>query len=225
MTTREKIRKIYDLLEGAFGPQNWWPAETPFEVIVGAVLTQNTNWTNVEKAIAALKERDLLTCEKLHAMPADELAEVIRPAGYYNIKARRLKNLLALLHDDFDCDLERLFALSTPDLRERLLSVSGVGRETADSIVLYAAGKPTFVIDTYTCRVLGRHELLDASASYEEVKELFESNLPSEEKLFGEFHALLVRVGKVYCRKSARCEGCPLRVLFGDKERHSGDIW
>ena len=219
MSTREKIKRMYDLLSGAFGPQDWWPGETPFEVMVGAVLTQNTNWTNVEKAIANLKSHGLLTPEKLHELPAEELAELIRPAGYYNIKAKRLKNLLDFLFDEFDGDLDALFALAVFDLREALLSVSGIGRETCDSIILYAAEKPTFVVDAYTHRVLLRHDLIDEEADYDEIKELFESSLPAEVQLFNEFHALLVRVGKVYCKKQPACAECPLDVLFEDKSR------
>jgi endonuclease-3 related protein len=237
MTTRDRIHRMYELLEDAFGPQHWWPTSNPtafgrsrrrnappcrvqsgacdpFEVMVGAVLTQNTNWTNVEKAIANLKKRDLLNPRALHALPRDELAELIRPAGYYNLKAKRLGNLIDFLFEKFDGDLDALFALSLYDLREQLLSVSGIGRETCDSIVLYAAGKPTFVVDAYTARVLLRHDLIDESADYEEIKETFESSLPADAALFNEFHALLVRVGKLYCRKRPRCESCPLRVLF-----------
>ncbi len=224
MSTREKINRMYELLEDALGPQHWWPGETPFEVMVGAVLTQNTNWTNVEKAIANLKQRDLLTPEKLHSLPTEELAELIRPAGYYNIKAKRLKNLIDFLFDDFDGDLDALFSLGVYDLRRSLLSVSGVGRETCDSIILYAAEKPTFVVDTYTHRVLLRHDLIDESADYEEIKELFESSLPAEVQLFNEFHALLVRVGKVYCRKSPACAECPLDVMFEDKSGRPSDV-
>ena len=214
MSTRDRISRIYDLLEDAFGPQHWWPGETAFEVMVGAVLTQNTNWTNVEKAIANLKRRDLLSPRALHELPREELAELIRPAGYFNVKAKRLANLVDFVIDRADGDLDRLFARDLHDLRDDLLSVSGIGRETCDSIVLYAAGKPTFVVDTYTARVLLRHDLIDESADYDEIKETFESNLPADAPLFNEFHALLVRVGKVYCRKRPRCETCPLRVTF-----------
>ena len=214
MSTREKLNQMYELVEDAFGPQHWWPGETPFEVMVGAVLTQNTNWTNVEKAISNLKSRGLLSPEKLHELPVEELAELIRPAGYYNVKAGRLKNLIDWLFGEFDGDLERMFALSVSDLRERLLGVKGVGRETCDSIILYAAAKPTFVVDAYTCRVLLRHDLIDEDADYEEIKDVFESDLPADVRLFNEFHALLVRVGKAFCRKKPRCSECPLSVMF-----------
>ena len=247
MGTRETIRRMYDLLEAAFGPQHWWPASNPtafgrsrrqnappcrvqsgacdpFEVMVGAVLTQNTNWTNVEKAIANLKTHGLLSPRKIHELPHDELAQLIRPAGYYNVKTKRLRNLLEFLFDDFDGDLDALFALPLYDLREALLGVSGIGRETCDSIVLYAAEKPTFVVDAYTHRVMLRHDLIDTEADYDEIKELFESALPADVGLFNEFHALLVRVGKVYCRKRPGCADCPLDVLFEDKSGRPGDI-
>jgi len=223
MSTRETIQRMYELLEEAFGPQHWWPGETPFEVMVGAVLTQNTNWQNVEKAIANLKSHGLLSPEKLHALEAAELAELIRPAGYYNVKAKRLKNLIDWLFDAAEGDVARALAPGVHDLRERLLGVSGVGRETCDSIILYGAEKPTFVVDAYTHRVLLRHDLIDPSADYDEIKELFESNLPHDVQLFNEFHALFVRVGRLYCKKRPRCSQCPLDVLFEDKDRPSGD--
>lgn len=224
MTTREKLKRMYDLLEAAFGPQHWWPGETAFEVMVGAVLTQNTNWKNVEKAIGNLKSRGLLSPEKLHAMRVGEVASLIRPAGYYNVKAKRLKNLVDWLVDEFGGDVERMSAAGLAELREKLLAVRGVGRETGDSILLYAARKPTFVVDTYTYRVLLRHALIDESAEYDEIKEMFESDLPAEVELYGEFHALLVRVGKTYCRKIPRCEECPLDVTFEDGARPVRDI-
>lgn len=224
MSTREKIRRMYDLLEAAFGPQHWWPAETPFEVMVGAVLTQNTNWKNVEKAIANLKSHGLLSPEKLHGMGLAELASLIRPAGTYNVKARRLKNLVDWLMGEFGGDVERMSAAGLAELRERLLAVRGVGGETADSILLYAARKATFVVDAYTYRVLLRHGLIDESADVDGIKELFESNLPADVELFNEFHALLVRLGKTYCRKTPRCRECPLDVTFEDGAGRPGEV-
>ncbi len=214
MTTREKINRIYELLLAAYGPQHWWPGETPFEMMVGAVLTQNTNWKNVEKAIANLRSRGLLSPEALHRLRPAELAELIRPAGYYNIKAKRLGNLVRFLVEEFAGDLGAMRRLSAGELRERLLSVNGVGRETADSIALYALEKPTFVVDAYTARVMHRHGLIDETADYDEIKETFESNLPLDAKMFNEYHGLIVRVGKLHCRKRPVCEGCPLDVLF-----------
>jgi len=202
---------MYDALYLRFGPQNWWPGETPFEVMVGAVLTQNTNWKNVERAIANLKKADLLDPFAITECAPERLAEVIKPAGYYNVKARRLKNLVCVLAEDYEGDLEAFFSGDVDELRRRLASISGVGLETADSIVLYAAGKPTFVVDAYTFRIVVRHGLLFPEAGYHELKMLFEDNLPRDPQLYNEYHALLVKVGKDFCRKrSPRCDGCPL---------------
>jgi len=209
----DKLMQIYELLYERYGPQHWWPGRTRFEIIVGAILTQNTNWANVEKAIANLKSADCLTPARLHRLDTGELAELIRPAGYFNIKAGRLKNFLDWLFDNYDGSLKQLEHLNPEEMREQLLAIKGIGPETADSIVLYAYDKPVFVVDTYTCRVLGRHELIEAGADYEQVREYFESNLPTDVKLFNEYHALLVRVGKEYCRPKPRCEGCPLESL------------
>ncbi|MHC4712468.1 MAG: endonuclease III domain-containing protein [Planctomycetota bacterium] len=206
----ETLREFYDALHDRFGPQRWWPGDTPFEVMVGAVLTQNTNWKNVEKAIDNLKKANLLDPRALYAAPRERVAEVIRPAGYFNIKAARLHNLIALVVEKFGADLEALFAGGVDELREKLLAVRGIGRETADSIVLYAARKPTFVVDAYTFRLCVRHGLVFEDASYDELKSLFEDNLPADVPLFNEYHALIVRLGKEFCRKRARCGDCPL---------------
>jgi endonuclease III related protein len=209
----EKLTEIYDLLLDRFGPQHWWPGQTPFEIIVGAILTQNTNWANVEKAINNLKTANLLDPNKLNNTSYDRLAELIRPAGYYNIKAKRLKNFLDWLFETYDGDLSQLENLDADSLRQQLLSINGIGLETADSIVLYAFNKPIFVIDTYTCRVMGRHCFIEPGADYEQVRDVFESFLPSDVKLFNEFHALLVMVGKNFCKPKPKCEGCPLESL------------
>ncbi len=209
----EKLIQIYEVLYARFGPQDWWPGETTFEIIVGAILTQNTNWVNVEKAISNLKSGNCLAVDKLRNMDIGVLAELIRPAGYYNIKAKRLKNFIDHLCDNYDGGLEELGEIELGTLRESLLSVNGIGRETADSILLYAFEKPVFVVDAYTCRVIFRHELMENEADYEQVREFFEDNLPQDAKLFNEYHALLVRVGKEYCRPKARCQGCPLENL------------
>jgi endonuclease-3 related protein len=212
MTTREKIRAFYDAMLAAYGPQGWWPAETPFEVVVGAILTQNTNWKNVERAIANLKCEGLLSPAALDAVDAARLAEVIRPAGYFRIKAARLKHFIAMLMERFGGDLDALFALGTASLRETVLAVRGIGPETADSIVLYAAGKPVFVVDAYTARILARHGMIEAGeAGYEEIQDLMASALPDDVALLKEYHALLVAVGKRHCKKRApECVGCPL---------------
>jgi len=204
---------IYTALLDHFGPQQWWPGETPFEVMVGAVLTQNTNWTNVSRAIANLQEENLLSLAALANLPEAVLAEKIRPSGYYNLKARRLKNLLALISREEPAgDLDRFFSRETLILREKLLSVKGIGPETADSILLYAAQKPVFVVDAYTYRMLTRHGLIGEETDYAEMQDLFMGNLPADVKLYNEFHALIVRLGKEYCKKSRpRCQQCPLR--------------
>lgn len=206
-----RLRDLFERLRAAFGPQHWWPGETPFEVLVGAVLTQNTNWGNVERAISNLKDRGLLSLEALRALPRQELAELIRPAGYYNLKAGRLMNLLDLLSLRFGGDLEALWRLPLPQARAALLSSKGVGPETADSILLYAGNLPSFVVDAYTFRVLGRHGLAEPGLDYHGLRARFMDSLPPDPALYNEYHALLVRLGKHHCKKAApRCAGCPL---------------
>jgi endonuclease-3 related protein len=211
--TGETLMTIYDLLFTAYGPQNWWPAESQFEMMIGAILTQNTSWKNVEKAIQNLKKRDLLSVEALSDIPAPTLAEYIRPAGYFNIKAKRLKNLIALIHEKYDGDLNRLFSGDTENIRMELLSVRGIGLETADSMLLYGAGRALFVVDTYTHRILSRHNLIGEEAAYYDLQTLFMDNLPHEVELFKEFHALIVKTGKDYCRKNPLCPDCPLEQV------------
>ena len=212
MSTRSELMTIYGKLFDAYGPQHWWPAETPFEVMVGAVLTQNTNWTNVAKAIGNLKARGLLTPEGIHDLDPETLAGIIRPAGYFRVKAGRLKNLLDWLFERFDGDVDRMAATDLGALRPMLLEVRGIGRETADSILLYACEKLSFVVDAYTYRVLVRHRLLEPEADYDRVKELFQESLDADIQLYKEYHALLVRVGKLHCKPTARCAGCPLEL-------------
>lgn len=205
------LKEMFSLLRDHFGPQKWWPADTPFEVIVGAVLTQNTNWKNVEKAIGNLKKKGMLTLEALAAVTTEDLAERIRPSGYYNIKADRLKNLLAFINARYAGDLSKAFSDDTAALRKGLLSVKGIGPETADSIMLYAAKHPVFVIDAYTRRILLRHGLAESMAGYEDLQTLFMDNITPEAGLFNEFHALIVQTGKHYCKKRPLCDECPLK--------------
>jgi len=213
-TTKELLLELYRRLEAAYGDQQWWPGETPFEVAVGAVLTQNTAWSNVERALARLREADLLAFEKLAALPPATLAPLIKPAGYYNVKARRVAAFLEFLGREYGGRLAALAAEGLPAARERLLAVRGIGPETADSILLYACGLPTFVVDAYTHRVLLRHGLAEETASYDELKDLFESHLPPEVALYNQYHALLVRVGRERCRRGEpRCAGCALEGL------------
>lgn len=209
------LKEIYRLLSRAFGRQHWWPGDTPFEIAVGAILTQNTNWSNVEKAIGNLKAARALSARRLHEMPVRKIAELIRPAGYFNIKAKRLKSFIDFLSDCHGGSMERMRHAETETLRRELLSVHGIGPETADSILLYALGKPVFVIDAYTKRVLSRHGIMDHDEPYEDFQALFHSALKPDVRLFNEYHALFVRAGKIYCRPKPLCESCPLNALDG----------
>ena len=210
---REILLDIYRRLFDRYGPQSWWPADNPFEVIVGAILTQSAAWTNVEQAISNLKAEMTLTPTALYDLPLDRLAQLIHPSGYYNAKALKLKAFADRLHSKYNSDLERLFALDTATLRPELLSIYGIGEETADSIILYAARRPIFVIDAYTRRIVSRLGLAPGKDSYSAFQELFTENLPHDEGLFNEYHALLVRHGKEVCRKIPRCTPCCLRSL------------
>lgn len=210
------LTQVYERLLDALGPQNWWPGETPFEVAVGAVLVQNTAWKNVEKAIQNLKDADLLDPHQLARVPLDELEELIRPAGYFRIKARRLQGLLHFLVERYGGSLEAMFTTDLPTLREELLGIHGIGPETADSILLYAGHLPSFVVDTYTHRVLARHGWISFETDYHQLKEHFESQLPQDVALYNEFHALLVRVGHLHCRKRPKCDMCPLAGMLPD---------
>ncbi len=209
----KKLLKLYDILYDAFGPRHWWPGDSPFEVIVGAILTQNTAWGNVSRAISRLKEEDLMTPRALHYVDEGILAMLIRPAGYYNVKARRLKNIVSFLFKEYGGNLDKMFSESVDILRHKLLGIKGIGRETADSIMLYAGGMPTFVIDAYTKRILSRHLIVPEDADYEEIRSLFMDNLPADTRLFNEYHALLVYLGKSFCNRNPKCEGCPLLDL------------
>ena len=215
MSTRELLNELYAALLHTFGHRAWWPGQTPFEVMVGAVLTQNTNWQNVERAIRNLREADLLEPHALYKVPAEELEELIRPAGYFRVKARRLRSLLEFLVDRYDGSLEAMFQTNLPELREALLAVHGVGPETADSILLYAGGLPSFVVDAYTGRVFTRHGWIGFDADYHQIQDYVQSELPQDVPLYNEYHALLVRLGKDFCRKTnPKCAECPLRELL-----------
>jgi endonuclease III related protein len=202
---------IYEKMLDALGPQKWWPGETPFEVIIGAILTQNTNWSNVEKAIRNLKTAGKLSPEAIHKLDITELSSLIRPSGFFNIKAGRVKTFINWLFLEYEGDLPRLFARDLQLLRSELLAVKGIGPETADSILLYAANLPTFVVDAYTYRIFSRHGLIPEESSYDEIKSFFEDNLPKDVKLFNEYHALLVNIGKTFCKPKKSCEQCPLK--------------
>ncbi len=208
--SQPKPINLYERLFERYGPQGWWPGQGRFEIIVGAILTQNTNWGNVEKAIGNLKADGCLSPTGLNALPAERLAELIRPAGYFNVKAQRLRHFLDWLFARFGGDVDAPAELSTYGLREELLAIKGIGPETADSICLYAFDKPVFVVDAYTARILGRHGMIWPQAGYEEIREYFEGSLERDVRLYNELHALLVRLGKDHCKPKPRCQGCPL---------------
>ena len=234
------IRQYYLSLLERWGPQNWWPAQSRFEVIVGAYLTQNTAWTNVEKAIAALRRARVLTVKGIRDVPQDRLEQLVRSSGYYRQKAQRLKNFVAFLDANYGGSLVRMFAQATEKLRSELLALNGVGPETADSILLYAGGHPVFVVDAYTRRILARHGVIESRAGYEDIRRLIEQAISSAGpesmrvlkpgnkprhpvsrmsarkrsalvRHYDELHALIVRTGNEHCRKTPGCEGCPLQ--------------
>ncbi len=228
--TEKLIRRTFRLLYDKFGPQHWWPGETPFEVMVGAVLTQQTAWKNVEKAIQNLKNKGVLAAEKIYEMKCEELAKLIKPAGFYNLKARRLKEFVEFFIATYGASIERMKRENLHKLREKFLSVSGIGRETADSILLYALDKPVFVVDAYTRRIYSRLGVISGKKDYDEIRMLFEKSLSDEEfvrfvknnfkfpgdatvYIFQEMHALIVKEGKDYCRKKPVCAGCPFENI------------
>ena len=208
---KRKLRKIYRLLEDHFGDLKWWPARSSFEVIVGAVLTQNTAWTNVEKAIKNLKKNDLLKPDKIRRVQPARLSKLIRSSGYHRIKAQRLKEVSRFLIKECGGRIAALKNRESAILREKLLAVKGIGPETADSILVYALGKPVFVVDAYTKRIFSRHGIIDEGAAYEDIRSLVTDNFSGSLKEFNQFHALLVETAKKFCRKKAPlCDMCPL---------------
>lgn len=204
------LQQLFDRLLEQYGPRGWWPAETPFEVCVGAILTQNTSWSNVEKAIVRLKAAGCLSISGIGSLTATELADLIRPAGYFRVKADRLQSFTCFVQQQYQGSLELLFAEPLPRCRERLLAVRGIGPETADSMVLYAGGKPSFVVDAYTRRIFSRLGLIQPDIGYEQLRHLFMDALPSDAALFNEYHALIVELGKQVCRTAPRCSSCCL---------------
>jgi endonuclease-3 related protein len=210
MSSKKNLLAIYDALERHFGDLNWWPAEAPFEVIVGAILTQNTNWKNVEAAIQNLKKERCLVPEKLYRARVERIAALIRPSGYYRVKARRLKKFLEFLFDEYRGYVESMFGEDWRTLRKKLLTIHGIGEETADSILLYAGHKPVFVVDQYTRRIFTRHGLIDGKENYAEIQRFIMDRLPVDVTLYNQYHALLVNTGKQFCKKEPRCTPCPL---------------
>ncbi|MFO8003654.1 endonuclease III domain-containing protein [Thioalkalivibrio sp.] len=215
-----QIRDLVQRLGAAFGPMRWWPAESPLEVVIGAVLTQNTRWENVERAMGNLRRADCLALESLLALPEADLGQLIRPSGYYNIKARRLRSLLRFVAEHGGIDA--LADWETEPLREALLAVHGIGPETADDILLYAFGRPVFVVDAYTRRLFGRLQWADAKAGYESLRGQVENALGADAAVLNELHALIVEHGKRYCRPRPRCEDCPLAVVCTEPLRRAG---
>ncbi len=207
----KRLKAIYRALYQTYGPQHWWPGDTPFEVLVGAVLTQNTSWANVEKAIANLKRERVLTFSRMINVAPEKLALLIRPSGYFNIKTKRLRHLLLFIHTHYSDSIARMFAADSVRLRQQLLEVNGIGPETADSILLYAGEKPFFVVDAYTKRIFSRQGLIAGNADYRAVQYLFMDNLPRNTRFYNEYHALIVRIGKEHCKKAKPlCSDCPI---------------
>lgn len=210
-----ELANYYNALYRAHGPQHWWPGRTRFEVIVGAILTQNTSWSNVEQAIAELRRERLLSASAIERVPLVRLARLVRSSGYFRQKARKLKAFVHFVQKQYRGSLDKMFATPTAELREQLLEVRGIGPETADSILLYAGKHPVFVVDAYTRRILERHGLADGKESYQDIRARFEQSLPSSASLFNEYHALIVHTGKHFCRKrEPDCEQCALRPFL-----------
>lgn len=236
-STGKILSIIYRKLYRSFGPQHWWPATPPkrggearpfrkpirgrpadpFEVIVGAILTQNTSWRNVEKAIDHLKKEKLLTPAALHQLPHQKLAALIKPAGFFNIKAKRLKNFLDFLFSRYNGRLGSMACVESGRLRQELLAINGIGPETADSILLYAFDKPVFVVDAYTKRIFSRHKIIGHAETYDQIQARFMSRLKRDKSLYNEYHALIVQCAKTFCRTQPHCSGCPLEFLNKNK--------
>jgi len=207
------LDEAFQRMFASFGPQHWWPGESQLEIIVGTVLTQSTNWRNVERAIDNLRAADVLQLRKLCHLDLEKLAELIRPAGFFRLKAKRLQNLVRFIDDRFG-SIQRMFQSDLAELRGTLLEVNGIGPETADSILLYAGEYTTFVIDAYTARIAKRHGWIEPEADYQALKTFFESGLSPDMQLFNEYHALIVMTGKQYCKPTPQCEGCPLQSML-----------
>ncbi|MEE9474626.1 MAG: endonuclease III domain-containing protein [Candidatus Hydrothermarchaeaceae archaeon] len=205
-----ELLDVYNKLESHFGQQHWWPADTAFEVVVGAILTQNTSWKNVEKAIENLKDEDVLSPEGIYGVPVERLETLLVPSGFFRVKTARLKSFINFLFEKYGGKLDSLLSLEPAMLRDELLGIKGIGKETADSIILYAADKPAFVVDAYTRRVFERLGMLEKDAAYDEIKQMFEEHLPVDTRIYNGFHALIVKLAKDVCKKRPVCEECPL---------------
>lgn len=210
MKNTERIKDFYTSLLNHYGPQKWWPAENELECILGAILTQNTSWKNAEKAIINLKKSGCMSLETLKKISLERLSYLIKPSGFYNQKATRIKDIVHFILKNYEGSLKKMKSENGDSLRQKLLSINGIGPETADSILLYAFEKPFFVVDRYTYRLLRRHRLIHDDIHYSEIQDLFTSSLEKKTKLFNEYHALIVKLGKEHCRKKPHCSGCPL---------------
>lgn len=214
MSLKRSLERMYDLMAAHYGPTHWWPGDSPFEIAVGAVLTQNTAWGNVERAIANLKRDKLLRPRAILRCPLDMLEQALTPSGYFRVKAERLRSFCDFLVTRHRGSIKRMAKAPLEQLRPQLLAVRGIGPETADDILLYACDKPVFVVDAYTRRILSRHGLIRADMAYEDLRGLFEANLEPDLHLYKEYHGLIVYVGKDFCRRKPRCAECPLRTLL-----------
>lgn len=223
MDRGKRLLRIYERLERFFGDLQWWPGESAFEVAVGAILTQNTNWANVEKAIGQLKAQGVMEPRALHGLDDETLANLIRPSGYFRVKTKRLKAFLEVLCGDFMGDLGLMLSGELQHARQRLLGISGIGEETADSMLLYAGGRPVFVVDAYTRRILTRHGIIDGKLPYGEIQSLFMTHLPRDVGVYNQYHAMIVATGKRFCRTEPRCGECPLRRIAG-RDRKTGPV-
>lgn len=213
---RELLMSLHTALLAGYGPLGWWPAETSFEVCIGAILTQNAPWTGVRRSIQTLHERGLMSAARIADAPHEMIADAVRPSIYYNQKAKRLKTFCRFLLDRCSGSIDSLRDMQTDDVRALLLSLPGVGYETADSILLYALDMPVFVVDAYTRRILSRHQLVDDTIDYEELRYYFEDALDKDIRLYNEFHAELCRLGALTCRKKPQCGVCPAREILGE---------
>ena len=212
MTTGQRLLNIFNTLLSSFGKRNWWPGETVIEIIVGAILTKYNSWRNFEKAINNMKAHGVLDVDALHTISQEQLGEIIKQSGFYNQKSKRLKLFINVLHENFNKSIDNLKYYDTDDLRKLMLSINGIGPETADSILLYALNRPVFVVDAYTKRFLKNHQLYDGDGKYDDVQQYFMTNLPLDTYLFNEFHALIVCLCQIYCKKVPDCGLCPLKM-------------
>jgi len=219
-TDQEALLQYHRTLSENLGPMNWWPADTPFEVCLGAILTQNTSWKNVANAITQLKQLGLLDVDSIAKLSAEELAPIIRSSGYYNQKAKKIKRFVSYFISRYNGDAERMAQAEMDVLREELLQLNGIGPETADSILLYALNKPSFVVDAYTRRIFFRHKLVEEDISYEELRTFCMGRLPTDKSLYNEFHAQLVYIGHHFCRRTPMCQPCPLNQYLSEEDKH-----